>query len=99
MRLFASAVVLSLALSGSVFAQTAAETTAPTSSAQPVPTATPAVADKKKDDGIVCHKETPTGSHFPVKVCTTADQRKAERDATRRAQGTMQGGGPGFTPQ
>ncbi len=96
MRLFASVAVLSLALAAPVFAQTAPETPAP-AAAQPAPAATPAAA--KKDDGIVCHKEMPTGSHFPVKVCTTAEQRKEQRETARRAQSSMQGGGSGLVPQ
>lgn len=91
MRLFASVAALSLTLATSVFAQTASEQPV----AQPAPTEAVAptgaapVADKKKD-GIVCHKEIPTGSQFPVKVCTSAVDRKAQNKAAQRAQESMQ---------
>ena len=90
MRLFASATLLSLALTTSVSAQVASEppAAAPAEAAVPAPAA-PA-ADKKKD-GVVCRKEIPTGSHFPVKVCTTAEQRKSQRSMAQHAQETMQG--------
>ncbi len=99
MRLFVSAAVLFLALAAPALAQTPSQAPSATTAAQPTPGATPAVGDKKKDSGIVCRQETPTGSHFPVKVCTTLEQRKAEHEATRRAQGTMQGVGAGVVPQ
>ena len=99
MRLSASFAVLSLALATPVFAQTAPATPAVASPDATPSAATPAVAEKKKDDGIVCRKETPTGSHFPVKVCTTAEQRKAERAGAQRAQQSMQGGGSSMVPQ
>lgn len=92
MRLFASVAVLSFALATSVSAKpgpdqppaqpAATETTAPAP-------ASDKAADKKKD-GVICRREIPTGSHFPVKVCTTAEQRKAERSQTQRAQETLQ---------
>lgn len=90
MRLFASAAVLSLILTAPVHAQSAspASTATDATAVQPKPVA----VEKKKDEGIICHRETPTGSHFPVKVCTTAEQRKAERSNVQRAQQTMQGG-------
>jgi hypothetical protein len=94
MRLFASVAVLSLALATSVSAQASSAAAPEQPAAQPAPTETAApVADKKKD-GLVCRKEIPTGSHFPVKVCTTADQRKAQRSMAQRAQETMQSGSP-----
>jgi hypothetical protein len=88
MRLLASvaALTLSLALATSAPAQTAAP--APTEAAAPAAT-TQVVADKKKD-GIVCHKEIPTGSQFPVKVCTSAADRKVQNKAAQRAQESMQ---------
>lgn len=90
MRFFASVVGLSLAAATSVFAQAASEQ--PAAQAAPAAATAPAAApaaDKKKD-GVICRKETPTGSHFPVKVCTTAEERKAQRSAGQRAQETMQ---------
>lgn len=89
MRLFASVALLSLALTTSVSAQVPAEQSAaaPAEAAAPA-TAAPA-ADKKKD-GMVCRKEIPTGSHFPVKVCTTAEQRKSQRTMAQQAQESMQ---------
>ena len=96
MRLFASVAVLSLALATSVSAQAIPAAASELPAAQPASTeaAAPApVADKKKD-GLVCRKEIPTGSHFPVKVCTTADQRKAQRGMAQRAQEMMQSGSP-----
>ncbi len=91
MRLFASVAVLSLALATPVLAQTVSGVSEQPA-AQPAPAPTQ-VADKKKD-GVVCRRETPTGSMFPVKVCTTAEQRKAENAAARKAQDSMQGGAP-----
>jgi hypothetical protein len=94
MRFFASVAVLSLALATSVSAQTASATAPEQPAAQPAPAEAAApVADKKKD-GLVCRREIPTGSHFPVKVCTTAEQRKAQRGVAQRAQETMQSGNP-----
>jgi hypothetical protein len=88
MRLFASVAALSLTLATSVLAQTAPEQpAAPTETAAPA-NATP-VVDKKKD-GLVCHKEIPTGSQFPVKVCTSAADRKVQNKAAQRAQESMQ---------
>lgn len=90
MRLLMSVVAVSLGLATSALAQTE------TPSQQPAvrPPATAAPADDKKKDGVVCKRETPTGSLFPVKVCTTAEQRKAESASTRKAQDAMQGAGP-----
>jgi hypothetical protein len=96
MRLFASLALLSLALAAPAFAQSASS--APTTTDATAVPLKPVAGDKKKDDGIICHRETPTGSHFPVKVCTTAEQRKAERSSVQRAQQTMQGG-PSLVPQ
>jgi uncharacterized membrane protein len=98
MRLFASvavsATVFALAAATSVSAQAPADQPA----AQPAPTAEiktaeTKVADKKKD-GVVCRRETPTGSMFPVKVCTTPEQRKADGASARKAQETMQSASP-----
>lgn len=80
MRLFVSMIGLSLAVATAAFAQAA-----PDQAASP---AAPTV--EKKKEKRVCHEETPTGSHFPVKVCTTAEQRKAQNSATQRAQEAMQ---------
>lgn len=93
MRLFASVVGLSLAVATSVFAQATSEQ--PAAQAAPAATTAPAApaADKKKD-GVICRKETPTGSHFPVKVCTTAEERKVQRSAGQHAQETMQAPNP-----
>ena len=95
MRLFASVAVLAFALATSVSAQATSAAATDQPAAQPAPTegAPAPVADKKKD-GIVCRKEIPTGSHFPVKVCTTAEQRKAQRTVAQHAQETMQSGSP-----
>lgn len=99
MRLLMSVAVLSLAAATSVSAQTTTEQPA----AQPAPTeavapstAAPAavVVDAEKKSGLVCRKEIPTGSHFPVKVCTTAEQRKSQRSMAQRAQESMQGPTP-----
>lgn len=93
MRLFApvavSTAVFALAAATSVSAQAPADQPA----AQPAPAVETKVADKKKD-GVVCRRETPTGSMFPVKVCTTAEQRKAENASARKAQESMQSNTP-----
>jgi hypothetical protein len=90
MRLFASVAALSMILATSVLAQTTSEQPAPTAPTEVAPaTAMTPVVDKKKD-GIVCHKEIPTGSQFPVKVCTTAADRKVQNKAAQRAQESMQ---------
>lgn len=94
MRLFASVAILALAMATSVSAQATSAATAEQPATQSASTEMAApVADKKKD-GLVCRKEIPTGSHFPVKVCTTADQRKAQRSMAQRAQEVMQSGSP-----
>jgi hypothetical protein len=87
MRLFVSVAVFSVALATSVSARPAPDqpTAQPTSNGAPAPTE----GDKKKD-GVICRKEIPTGSHFPVKVCTSAEERKAQRSAAQRAQETLQ---------
>lgn len=95
MRFLASVAVLSLALATSVSAQTPSG--APEQPAAQTPPATTQVADKKKD-GVICRRETPTGSMFPVKVCTTAEQRKAENAAARKAQDSMQGSASSTIP-
>src|SRR5690242_15798009 len=51
---------------------------------QPAPaTAKPAEATKQ-DVGYECHEEEKTGSHFSRRVCTTAEQRRKEREAAGR---------------
>ncbi len=83
MRLFVSMMGLSLAVATAAFAQAA-----PDSSAAPAAPAAP--APQKKADGIVCRQETPTGSHFPVKVCTTAAERADQRKQAMRMQEKIQ---------
>ncbi|MET3667842.1 hypothetical protein [Caulobacter sp. 1776] len=92
MRLFVSVALLSLALATSVSAQ--AMSAANTEQPAAAPTEVAPLAVDKKKDAVVCRKEIPTGSQFPVKVCTTAEQRKAQRGAAQRAQETMQSGSP-----
>ena len=87
MRLFASAAVLATLLATSAVAQ---EAPAAPPAAQPEA----GKKDAKKVDGVICHRETPTGSMFAVKVCTTAEQRKAQSEAARTAQGKMQSAAP-----
>lgn len=90
MRFFAPVALLSVVLATSVAAQTAS-----TNEQRAAPSAP--TSDKKADkkaDGVVCRKETPTGSQFPVKVCTTAEQRKAQRGVAQRAQESMQSAAP-----
>lgn len=93
MRLFTpvavSTAVFALIAATSVSAQAAADQPV----AQSASAAEAKVADKKKD-GVVCRRETPTGSLFPVKVCTTAEQRKAESASARKAQESMQSNTP-----
>lgn len=66
--------------------------------AQPAATqTTPApegVKAAKVKDGVVCRRETPTGSHFPVKVCTTREERRAQNAAANKAQESMQAATP-----
>ncbi len=91
MRVLASVVVLACAAAIPAFAEakTGQAATQPAETAAPAPaSATP--APDKKPAGLVCRSEIPTGSHFPVKVCTTAEQRKAQRRAAQRAQEVMQ---------
>jgi len=95
MRLIVSVAALSLTLATSVAARPAPDQPAPDQpTVQPAPNgaATPASTESgdKKKDGIICRKEMPTGSHFPVKVCTTAEQRKAQHSSTQRAQEMLQ---------
>lgn len=90
MRLFASAAVLAALLSVPALAQDAPASPAEPAATQPAQDI--GKKDAKKDDGLICRRETPTGSLFAVKVCTTAEQRKAQSGATRSAQGAMQGG-------
>lgn len=87
MRL-ASIVVLSLGLS--VGAMSAWAQPAPN---QPAPASEGDKAAKKKD-GVVCRTETPTGSHFPVKVCTTRAERRAQNAVANKAQESMQAATP-----
>lgn len=91
MRLFASAAVLAVFLSAPVFAPAFAQE-APAAPAEPAVTQPVAAKkDAKKNDGVICHREIPTGSQFPVKVCTTGADRKAQNKAAQKAQETMQG--------
>ncbi len=64
--------------------------------AQPAPSQPAVEAGKaaKKSDGVVCRRETPTGSHFPVKVCTTREERRANNAAAHKAQESMQAATP-----
>jgi hypothetical protein len=87
MRLFASAAVLATLLATSAVAQTPSDPPASETKQE-------AKKDAKKDDGVICRREIPTGSLFAVKVCTTAEQRKAQSSATRNAQGAMQSAAP-----
>jgi hypothetical protein len=80
MRRFVSAFLLSMALAAPALADTATPAPAP----EPGKTA-------KKEVDIVCTHETPTGTRFAVKVCTTAEQRKAQRREAEHAQDRMQG--------
>jgi hypothetical protein len=46
------------------------------------------------DEGIVCRRESVTGTHRRVRICTTRAEREAARDAaqeTMREAGRMQG--------
>jgi hypothetical protein len=91
-----SAAVLSLSIAAAAVPAFAADTTSPA----PAPeTAKEAARAKAKADGVVCTRETPTGSHFPVKVCTTAEQRQRQNGETRRAQEEMQQIGPDIRPR
>ncbi|MBO9545627.1 hypothetical protein [Caulobacter sp.] len=90
MRLFASAAVLAALLSVPALAQEAPVAPAEPTATQPAPDT--GKKDAKKDEGVICRREIPTGSLFAVKVCTTAEQRKAQSGAARSAQGAMQGG-------
>ena len=90
MRRLVSAFILSLALTAPAFADT------PAAPAAPEPG-----KDKPKGAkaaGLVCTTDTPTGSRFPVKVCTTPEQRKAQRRNVDGAQDRMQGGGAPVIP-
>ncbi len=91
MRLFASAAVFATLLATSAVAQTPSDPPAPEAKQE---TKKEAKQDAKKDDGVICRREIPTGSLFAVKVCTTAEQRKAQSSATRNAQGAMQSAAP-----
>lgn len=44
-----------------------------------------AAADKNDDEGIVCREVPRTGTRITDRVCTTAAQRKAAREASRDA--------------
>lgn len=90
MRLFAPVAVVGLALAASVSAQpVASEPTAQLASTE-TPAPAPAAKAKKNKDGVICHKELPTGSRLPIKVCTTAEERRGQRGAAQRAQESMQ---------
>lgn len=95
MRRLASAFVLSLALTAPAFADTP---TAPAAPAAPEPGKDKPKDKSAKAPGLVCTTDTPTGSRFPVKVCTTPEQRKAQRRNVDGAQDRMQGGGAPVIP-
>jgi hypothetical protein len=90
MRLLAI-VAVSLGLSASAVAVCAQPVSAPPTAS---PTAPEGVKAAKKKDGVVCHTETPTGSHFPVKVCTTREERRAQNAAANKVQESMQAATP-----
>lgn len=47
------------------------------------PAAEKVASDRAADDeGVICRTETVTGSHFPVRVCTTRKQREETRRAS-----------------
>lgn len=100
-----SAVLLSMALfppMAPAWAETAKPSPAPEAAPgvqPPVSAQAPAkVKGGKTPAGLVCVMDTPTGSRFPVKVCTTAEQRKGERDHVRHAQDSLQGANAGVVP-
>ena len=92
MRLFASVAVVSLALAASVSAQpVSTEPAAQPTTETPAPSAKAEKGKAKKNkDGVICHKELPTGSRLPIKVCTTAEERRGQRSSAQRAQESMQ---------
>jgi hypothetical protein len=75
-----------MALAAPAFADTA-----PTA---PAPEQAKAKAKGGRADGVVCTLDTPTGSRFPVKTCTTPEQRGSQRSGVQNAQERMQGGTP-----
>ncbi|WP_297512587.1 hypothetical protein [uncultured Caulobacter sp.] len=93
MRLFVSVAAFGLIVAGGALAQTAvAQTTvaqAPVDQTAAPPAASAGKAAKPKD-GVICRKEMVTGSQFPVKICTTPEDRQAQRRMAQRAQETMQ---------
>ena len=93
MRVLAAAAVLSIVFTAPAFADDAPP-------AAPAPEAAKVKPAKAKGttDGMVCTRETPTGSHFPVKVCKTAEQRKAERRGLDGARDSLQGASAGVVP-
>lgn len=65
-------------------AATPAAATPATGSDPSAATAVASVSDKSaKDEGVICRRETVTGSHFPVRVCTTRKQREETRRASQ----------------
>ena len=55
----------------------ATETTASSSAVETTASNQPA-----DDEGVICRTETVTGSHFPVRICTTRKQREETRRAS-----------------
>jgi hypothetical protein len=90
MRHLVSAIALSMALAAPAFADDAAPGAAPA----PEQGKTKSKDKGGKAAGVVCTSTTPTGSLFPVKVCTTAEQRKSQGNGVRNAQERMQGAAP-----
>lgn len=94
MHSFLPIALLSAALSLPVTAHAHADQAASgseTAGAAPAPAKR---AGAKKAPGAVCRNEIPTGSHFPVKVCESAEQRKAQQKAAQSAQDAMQSAMP-----
>ena len=92
MRRLVSALVLSMALAAPAFADTV------TPSPAPEPVKARAKDKGGKAPGVVCTSEIPTGSRFPVKVCTTPEQRRGQSKDAQNAQERMQGSGAPVTP-
>jgi hypothetical protein len=46
---------------------------------------------KPRDEGRICTLETAVGSHMPKRVCTTAAEREATRQASQQHMSGMQG--------
>lgn len=51
---------------------------------QPAPATAKPTEATKEDVGYECHEEEKTGSHFSRRVCTTAEQRRKDREAAAR---------------